>query len=80
MIPVLDQKIEDLYHASMDERMTNGVKSGDSRTGRHLFGHLRTAGVDVLAAGASDWVVHAGVDGRYPGGRGHLFAGDFGLF
>lgn len=64
--PILDQQIEDLYHASMDQRMTDGVKSGDSRTGRHLFGHLRAAGVNVLAAGASDWVVHAGADGRYP--------------
>jgi hypothetical protein len=30
-----------------------------------LFGHLRVAGAQVLAAGASDWVVHA-VNGRYP--------------
>ncbi len=63
--PVLDKKFEDLYHASMDQRMIDGKPSGDSRTGRRLFGHLRAAGMAILAAGASDWVVHAGVDGRY---------------
>ena len=31
----------------------------------HLFGHLRQAGADILAAGASDWVVH-GANGAYP--------------
>ena len=59
--PALDSKIEQLYHRSMDQRTTGG----DSRTGRHLFGHLRSVGARILAAGASDWVVHA-PDGRYP--------------
>jgi hypothetical protein len=45
----------------MDTRGTGG----DSRAGRHLFSHLRTAGAQVLAAGASDWVVHA-MNGTYP--------------
>ena len=57
---VLDERIERLYHATMDSRATGG----DSRAGRHLFGHLREAGADVLAAGASDWVVHS-VNGNY---------------
>ncbi len=57
----LDEKIEWLYHATMDSRVTGG----DSRSGRHLFSHLQKAGADVLAAGASDWVVHP-VDGKYP--------------
>jgi hypothetical protein len=57
----LDEQIERLYHDSMDKRPTGG----DSRAGRHLFAHLRTAKAQVLAAGASDWVVHA-VDGKYP--------------
>ncbi len=56
----LDERIERLYHATMDSRATGG----DSRAGRHLFGHLHKAGADVLAAGASDWVVHA-VGGKY---------------
>ncbi|MEP7135297.1 MAG: class I SAM-dependent methyltransferase [Chloroflexota bacterium] len=58
----LDEQIERLYHKSMDTRPTGG----DSQSGRHLFGHLREAGVgaEILAAGASDWVVHA-VSGKY---------------
>jgi SAM-dependent methyltransferase len=63
--PALDAQIEALYHQTMDERITNGRPSGDSRTGRHMFGHLRRAGVDVLAAGSSDWVVFAAAGG-YP--------------
>lgn len=59
--PELDRLIEHLYHRSMDERPTGG----DSQSGRHLFGHIHAAGGRLLAAGASDWVVHA-VDGKYP--------------
>lgn len=57
----LDATIERLYHESMDARPTGG----DSRSGRHMFEHLRMADMEILAAGASDWVVHA-VDGKYP--------------
>lgn len=57
----LDEHIERLYHQTMDTRPTGG----DSQSGRHLFAHLRNAGAEILAAGASDWVVHA-VDGKYP--------------
>jgi hypothetical protein len=56
----LDEKIERLYHASMDGRLTGG----DSRTGRNLFEHLRCVDAEILAAGASDWVVYA-QDGAY---------------
>lgn len=59
--PSLDAQIERLYHATMDARPTGG----DSKSGRHLFRHLRSAGTEVLAAGASDWVAYA-VDGKYP--------------
>ena len=63
--PAIDQKldstIERLYHESMDKRPTGG----DSQSGRHLIGHLKNVGAKILAAGASDWVVH-GVDGKYP--------------
>lgn len=55
--PAFDSHIERLYHQTMDERLVNGQPSGDSQSGRHLFGHLRAAGVEILAAGASDWVV-----------------------
>ncbi|WP_420629007.1 class I SAM-dependent methyltransferase [Candidatus Leptofilum sp.] len=60
--PALDAKIEQLYHQTMDERMTGGRPSGDSRSGRHLFTHLRQAGAQILAAGGSDWVVFAQPD------------------
>jgi hypothetical protein len=62
--PVLDEQIESLYHATMDTR-PNG---GDSHMGRKLFEHLRSVGAEILAAGASDWVVYAR-DGKYPAGE-----------
>lgn len=60
-----DAQIEALYHQTMDERRVSGKPSGDSRTGRHLFRHLREVGAQILAAGGSDWEVFAGPDG-YP--------------
>lgn len=63
----LDEQIERLYHESMDTRATGG----DSRAGRHLFSHLESAGAKILAAGASDWVVHS-VDGKYPGDEAYF--------
>jgi hypothetical protein len=59
--PVLDEKIERLYHRTMDRRSTGG----DSRLGRKLFEQLRTVNAEILAAGSSDWVVY-GQDGGYP--------------
>lgn len=58
-----DSEIEALYHRSMDERITDGARSGDSHSGSNLFEQLRIAGARVLAAGGSDWVVHAGPQG-----------------
>ena len=63
--PALDTQIEQLYHQTMDERVTDGKQSGDSRSGRHMFTYLRQVGATILAAGGSDWVVFAGADG-YP--------------
>lgn len=57
----LDEKIERLYHTTMDRRSTGG----DSRMGRKLFEHLRAAQADILSAGASDWVVYPQL-GSYP--------------
>lgn len=56
-----DEKIESLYHSTMDTRLSGG----DSRIGRRLFEYLRNMEARILAAGASDWVVHAN-DGKYP--------------
>ena len=57
-----------VYHRSMDERVRHGHPAGDSRSGRHLFAHLRRAHANLLAAGASDWVVHA-LPAGYPDGE-----------
>jgi len=59
--PALDGKIERLYHRTMDSRSTGG----DSRMGRKLFGYFQTVNAEILAAGASDWVVYP-IHGRYP--------------
>jgi SAM-dependent methyltransferase len=61
--PALDAQIEALYHQTMDQRRIAGQRSGDSRTGRHLFGQLRAVGAEILAAGSSDWVIFAGPSG-----------------
>jgi SAM-dependent methyltransferase len=62
----LDDEIMRAYHHDMDERVRYGRPAGESRTGRHLIGHLRTMGAPPLASGPSDWIVHAGPDGTYP--------------
>ncbi|MDX1600266.1 MAG: class I SAM-dependent methyltransferase [Anaerolineales bacterium] len=63
--PDLDRQIELLYHRSMDTRTTDdGRPAGDSQTGRKLLSKLVEQGSRVLAAGASDWLVHP-VSGSY---------------
>jgi hypothetical protein len=59
----LDRLVIELYHETMNERMTDGLPSGDSQAGRHLFNHIRKAGGRILSAGSSDWVVYAGENG-----------------
>lgn len=59
--PTLDDQIERLYHANMDERPTGG----DSKCGRHLLQLLRTCGAKLLASGSSDWIVHPTPNGSY---------------
>lgn len=63
--PSFDALVEQLYHRTMDERLVDERPSGDSRSGRHLFTHLKNHGAEILAAGSSDWVVWAR-HGRYP--------------
>ncbi|MCC6456425.1 MAG: hypothetical protein IT328_15830 [Caldilineaceae bacterium] len=55
--PAFDAHIEQIYHRTMDERITAGKPSGDSHTGRHLFHQMQTAGIQTLDAGSSDWVI-----------------------
>jgi len=54
------------YNQDMDDRIRFGRPSGDSRTGRHLFGLLKDAGAPAVFAGASDWIVHADPQDHYP--------------
>jgi SAM-dependent methyltransferase len=61
-----DDQVMRAYHRDMDERIRYGRPAGESRAGRHLFRHLRDAGMPALAAGASDWVVYPAPDGTYP--------------
>jgi SAM-dependent methyltransferase len=61
-----DDQVMRAYHRDMDERIRYGRPAGESRTGRHLFQHLRDAGAPALAAGSSDWVVYPAPDGSYP--------------
>ena len=67
-----DEQIMRAYHRDMDERIRYGRPAGESRTGRRLFHHLRDAGAPALAAGSSDWVVHAGPDGNYLGDEAYF--------
>jgi SAM-dependent methyltransferase len=60
----LDTRIMELYHRTMDERISGGKRSGDSRCGRHLLTLLPRCGCRIVAAGSSDWIVHPG-SGRY---------------
>jgi SAM-dependent methyltransferase len=67
-----DHQIMQAYHRDMDERFRYGRPAGTSQTGRRLFHYLRAAGAPALAAGSSDWVVHAGPDGNYPGDEAYF--------
>jgi len=67
----LDEKIQNLYHQSMDERTINGLASGDSRTGRRLFKYIPESGGEILSAGASDWIVYPRGD-SYPNNEAYF--------
>ncbi|MGC8657612.1 MAG: class I SAM-dependent methyltransferase [Desulfomonilaceae bacterium] len=58
-----DVVVEELYHRTMDERIIDGVMSGDSKTGRHFFQIARENRVEILESGSSDWTVFAGKSG-----------------
>jgi SAM-dependent methyltransferase len=66
-----DAALMQVYHGSMDQRLCSGRPAGDSRSGRHLFMHLRAARATILACGSSDWVVHA-TDGAYANDEGQF--------
>jgi hypothetical protein len=68
----LDDQIMRAYHRDMDERVRYGRPAGESRTGRRMFEYLAAAGAPALAAGSSDWVVHAGPERKYPGDEAYF--------
>src|SRR6202008_1587619 len=70
-----DDQIMHAYHRDMDERVRYGRPAGESRTGRHLFHHLRAAGAPALAAGSSDRIGSAGPDGTYPADEADFLRG-----
>ena len=74
----LDRAIVNTYHASMDVRRDGGRLSGGSQTGRRLLVELPRHGGEVLAAGASDWIVFPR-DGKYPDGEGHFLTDILGM-
>jgi SAM-dependent methyltransferase len=64
--PALDQQIEELYHQTMDLRQTGSRPSRMSKTGRRLLVTLTRAGLTILSAGSSDWVIHPSPAGYSP--------------
>lgn len=61
--PAFDELVIDLYHRTMDERQVAGRPTGGSRAGRKLLTEIPAAGGEVVAAGASDWIVYPRRDG-----------------
>jgi hypothetical protein len=63
--PTIDAALDERIERCITRRWMNAPTGGSSKSGRHLFAHVRHAGAEILAAGASDWVVH-GTNGKYP--------------
>jgi SAM-dependent methyltransferase len=53
----LDGAVMALYNRCMDERVRDGRRAGESKTGRHLLQRLPQSGARLLGAGSSDWIV-----------------------
>jgi SAM-dependent methyltransferase len=68
---VLDAEIVTRYHETMDNRITDGQRSGHSQTGRRLFGALAERGAIIEEAGSSDWLVWPR-SGGYPGDEAYF--------
>ncbi len=72
--PGFDEQVIALYHQTMDER-----GAGDSRSGRRLLWQLPAAGAEIMAAGASDWVV-VPARGRYAANEADFLRAILGFF
>jgi SAM-dependent methyltransferase len=63
-----DDRVEAAYHETI------AAEPGrDPRSGRHLLDRFRGADGNLLAAGASDWIVRP-VDGEYPADEAHFLS------
>lgn len=69
--PDFDHRIIHRYHRSMDERIGGGRPAGVSLTGRRLLATLLRCKTEILAAGASDWIVYPRRR-RYPAGESYF--------
>lgn len=58
-----EKRLMRAYHQTMDERIINGLPSGDSKTGRKLFSLIPEMGGEIISGGSSDWVVFPKGDG-----------------
>jgi SAM-dependent methyltransferase len=63
-----DGPVVEAFHRDIDS-----TAGRDSRAGRHLLERLRERDADLLAVGASDWVVRP-VDGEYPADERYFLA------
>jgi SAM-dependent methyltransferase len=68
----LDGAITAGYHRTMDERVRDGTRAGESRTGRRLLELVPRSGARIVGAGSSDWVVWPGGGGGYPEDEGYF--------
>lgn len=55
--PAFDDEVIAAYHQTMDDRRHGGQPAGGHRAGRELLTQIPVAGGEIIAAGASDWVV-----------------------
>lgn len=62
----LDEKISDVFHASLDRPARTGHSSGNSRAGRAVIQQVGGVGGEILAVASADWVIYPD-KGEYPG-------------
>ena len=55
--PELDRQVIDAYHLAMGSRSITNQGDGGPQAGRRIVSELPSFGLDLLAAGSSDWVI-----------------------
>ncbi|MFK7847373.1 MAG: hypothetical protein AB8G77_18925 [Rhodothermales bacterium] len=69
--PSLDDRVEDVYHSSMDARALKPGVRGRSQSGRHLLSELMKLELHTLEVGSSDWIVYPR-QGEYAGDEAYF--------